>query len=203
MGNFTTVTTRVGNPIVTAAEWNSEVGQNLNLGVFRQLAETVLSGAASSIDFTSIPATFRHLMLVIDTRLTGAVTGAAVGVRFNGDSGANYDMQFLQANNLTVSSGQTLAGTSIANIGSVPGASATAGLSGLIVATIPNYRGTTFQKTIESRNTLKRSTAAADFFVQAFGGWWRSAAAINQITLIPGSGNFDVGTVATLYGLPA
>lgn len=199
---FTTVIDKVTGDRIDEVDWDTYLKDNLNSGVLRPIAGTVLSGAAASIDFTGIPATFRHLQLVIDGRLSGAVASAGVNLRFNGDTGANYDFQYLQSNNTTVLGGQSLAQTSLANVGSFPGASATAGLSGGIELTIPNYAGTTWQKTLVSRNALRVGTAAANYYAQVISGFWRSAAAINQITIISGSGNFEIGTVATLYGLP-
>jgi len=52
---------------------------------YRPLATITLGSTASSITFSSIPATYRDLIIV------GNPLGAEAAARFNGDSGSNYN----------------------------------------------------------------------------------------------------------------
>jgi hypothetical protein len=197
MGNFTTVPDVVVGQNFPPSLWESAIMNNLNLGVTRQLADTTLGGATATIAFSSIPATFAHLLLVGQGRGDTAATATNLNLRLNGDSATNYSTQQVQGSSATASAAVTTAQTS-AGIASMAAASATAGVFSPVFAFLPNYAGTVAQKDL----------LALDLFigtpvVQLIGGHWASTSAINSITLLPGAGNFIAGTRFTLYGLPA
>ena len=58
---------------------------------YTPLANITLGSAASTITFASIPATYRDLILVVSAPTT--TTPSLQFVRFNGDTGANYNTQ--------------------------------------------------------------------------------------------------------------
>lgn len=165
------------------------------------IAETVLTGSAANIDFTSIAATWRHLLLVVQARTDRAAqAGDTLALRFNNDSGNNYDTQLLRGNNATALASNAAAATS-ATLGLITGAGASAGKSGIVTVWVPNYRGTAFEKQLVSQNADFASTAAADMFSQANACNWRSTAAITRVTIFSINGaNLISGTVASLYG---
>jgi hypothetical protein len=202
MGNFTTVPTRAATNVVTAAEWNAQIGQNLNLGVFRQLAETVLTGSAASIDFTSIPATFRHLLLVAYLRISTATPAVAAAMRFNNDTGANYDVGLHQLIGGTINTVESFAASYI-SLGTMPAATASANLFSAVHCLIPHYANTANNKSARGHNGSKVGTTTNSIYTEQISGFWRNNAAINQLTLLPLTDNFVAGCVATLYGLPA
>lgn len=165
------------------------------------IAETVVTVAAATIDFTSIPATYRHLQLALYARGDTAATTATVGVTFNNDSAANYDLQTVTGTASTAAAAESFDQSNI-NLGSMAAASASANLFTPYEVIIPHYANSANNKTLISRMARKIGTATGNLTTIHLGGFWRSNAAINRITLTPGAGNFDVGTVATLYGLP-
>jgi len=55
---------------------------------------TVGAGGASSILFSSIPATYTDLILDLSVRTSNAASQAILDIKFNGSS-ANYDLQLL------------------------------------------------------------------------------------------------------------
>lgn len=163
------------------------------------IAETVLASPAASIDFTSIPATYRHLMIALSGRSDRSATSDPVSVRFNNDSGANYDQQLLRGSNSVASASATVAATS-AQVLQIPAASVGAGVASGGQVIIPNYAGTTLQKHATGVGGLKLGTTTGDQYTQQFSISWRSSAAINRVTLVT-IGNLVAGTVATLYGI--
>lgn len=170
-------------------------------GAMTVLKETVVSGSAvADIDWTSIPATSRHLLIEISARGTGTFTTQAILAQFNGDTAGNYDYQRHFGNNATSGAAASV-GQISARVGVIAGASADSGKAGVSTIHIPDYAGTTFHKMGTSQQFGVSGTAAANLAVDNDGFLWRSTAAINRIRLFPNSGNFDVGTVATLYGL--
>jgi hypothetical protein len=167
-------------------------------GAMIQIAKvTVGSGGQASIDFSSIPNTYSHLMLILSGR------GVSVSIdyaklTFNGDAGSNYNWGVLYP---SPSSGpgdySTNAQTAI-QAGTINDNSA-APRAALIKALIANYANTGFYKTVFIDNAFGGALMATG---QIAAGEWMSVAAINEITLTPSSGlNFAEGTVATLYGI--
>lgn len=176
-------------------KWATPVSPGLML-----IEEKVLAVDTASFDFTAIPATYNHLLLEIQCRGTAASTNVEARMRFNGDAGLNYDYQHIQGTT-AASAAEVLATSHIRVAVAVAGGTAPAGLADPITIRIPNYRRTTFQKGATAQSGGKRGTATGDVFSNVVSGWWRNTAAINQVTILPDSGNWLAGSVAMLYGL--
>jgi len=165
------------------------------------LIETKLLGApAASFDFTAIPATYRHLKLIITGRGDTALPNIGVYAIFNADGGANYDWQRVYIADAVVTGSEHIAQTA-GSIGNFAAATAPAGLSGASEVMFPDYKGTTFNKTYISNGVDKLSTAHLNIHIYNNYGHWRSSVAINQITITPNAGNFITGSIASLYGI--
>jgi hypothetical protein len=164
------------------------------------ISENAIGSATASVTFSSIAQTYRDLRIVVRGRGDVAANDTDVRLRFNGDTGANYDYV-----NVVVNGGGSFNGESYAQsggyMGTLAGASLTAGFSDASEARIYDYRGTTFHKPWLSESGIKRGTTAGNMFRVATSGWWRSTAAITSVTVLPLSGNFIAGTVVSLYGV--
>lgn len=151
-----------------------------------------LGSATTTITFTSIPATFTDLILVMNAK---ASTGTpSIAMRFNGDNGTNYSWTALVGNGTAASSSRA---TSTANnwvSALLNGVSSTNFNSGTIQ--IIDYANATTYKTALSR------WAGADYEVDAICNLWRNTAAINQVSLIAQS-NLAAGSNFKLYGIQA
>lgn len=169
------------------------------VGGLALITETVTSGSAANVPFSSIPAIYRDLEIRVRGRGTTAAALVGINLQFNGDTGANYDWEDTQSNNVTTASFNNNAVT-LALIGNIAAASATANVADFLVAQVGDYRGTTFQKAGLSRGTIRTSTAAAGAFNESFSFWWRSTAAINAVKVFPSAGAFVDGSVVSLYG---
>ena len=156
------------------------------------------AGGVASFDFTSISQAYENLQVTLLGRSTNA--GAIITtLRFNNDSTAVYDMQTERAAAAVVSGGESLTQTSL-QFGSMPGSGATAGRPGLATVFIPGYtRG--FSKIFRSESSRVDGTSSGNVILDTFTGVWRPTSAITRITLLPGAGNFDENTVATLEGM--
>lgn len=163
------------------------------------IARTVLAADAASISFASIPDTYEHLLLVLMGRGNRAANdNEVVGMRFNNDSGANYHFQHLSGRNVTASA-SVGAGVTSADVGIIPGSTATATRPGSISILIPCYARTVFHKVAQSvEGSL--NDASTDRFAILAANLWASSAAINRVDLLAVSNQFIIGTVATLYG---
>lgn len=188
--NITITVNDAGDTITIAASGGGGGG-----GAWTPIAQTLLTVAAATIDFTSIPATYEDLVIVLQGRGTTAAVSTNMLMRFNNDSGANYD--FSRWNRFGNNS--NVAQTS-AEIGSLMAATAPAGNSSQATIEINNYARTTLRKTAFTLQGGDESTLAAGQYSHISNMLWRSTAAINRVTILLAAGNFDIGTVATLYG---
>ena len=198
---YTTVPTKIAGDPLTAALWNASVRDNLNKGVMRPIAETTLGAPAASIVFSSIPADLSHLALRLFCRGDQVASFVPVNMQVNGDSGNNYDNQWLISNG---ASGaplmQEAVGVGIIRAGSMVGANALASVWCSIALEIPGYASTAGQKAILTKSAYKTNTATTAIYMEDGVGFWRNTAAISSLTLISSVGNFLTGTKATLYG---
>lgn len=161
------------------------------------IADTTLGSAAASITFSSIPATYKHLRIEVGARSTH--TGVTnISLRFNSDTGTNYDYQYLYANNTTVG-GQCFPGQNLGLLGALCGTNTRALMQTTTDILIPNYAGTTFEKSYFSCNGFSDSTAA-NSYIWNNSGSWRNTAAISTVVVFSNIANFAAGTRATLYG---
>lgn len=173
-------------------------------GAMTMISDDLKGSSAASFDFTSIPGSYKHLMMVVEGRSTVAAINENVFMRFNNDSGSNYDYSHWAIGELSTISGAFEEGngaTSFVRVLVVPGASSTAGDAGNMTLWFPNYASTTFNHTFHGQGGTLLSRASGNIrFLQAFGSW-RSTAAITRITLSTTSGSWDTGSRATLYGI--
>jgi hypothetical protein len=149
-----------------------------------------LGSAAATITFSSIPATYTDLRIVLV-----AIDSAGDGVRmtYNSDTSALYSNTQLYAFSGTAYSGRST-GIAYCDL-SVFGLSTT---PHLIEVDIFSYAGSTFKTNLVSfSGDLDASNSAVAKVVNLY----RSTNAITSIELKLGSGSFDAGTTATLYGI--
>lgn len=167
----------------------------------RKLADQTIAGAsAATIDFQNINQRHAHLLLIVYGRSTAAVATVSLYLRFNNDSAAVYDYQQLYGNAAAAGAGEAFAQNQI-RLGTLPGATAPANVFGSCHADIPHYAGTVGEKTLNARGSTKAGTTTTTLVVEQTACFWRSAAAINRLTLLLSGGNFEIGSRATVYGL--
>ena len=159
---------------------------------------TILSVAAATIDLTSIATTDYHLLAVLVARSDRAsATSDDVYLRFNGDTGANYDDAYDRYTGASFVNAQDLAQTTGIFLGGIAASTAPSNVAGHIMIWIPGYAQTNFQKAVYVLNADKRGTSGATTNIWQIAGWWRSTAAINEITYHCSTGsNFIANSIA-------
>ena len=146
------------------------------------ISEQVLSSAASSVTFSSIPQGFKDLVLeCVMSSNSGGVTYPIL--RFNGDTGANYSYTYLNGNGSTAQSGR---GTTFFIALVTPSL-------GMNVLQIMSYSNTNVFKTVLNRSSQDPGNIGADVAL------WRSTAAITSLSLDTTS--FQAGNIFRLYGI--
>jgi hypothetical protein len=171
--------------------------------------ETTLANSTTSvITWSGIAATWLHLLIVAQARLTETTQLADdIYLTFNGDTGAHYSYLTLSATNATGTLVQAAftayAGTSIPLLrvaASQGGAPVNAGAG---YAIIPNYANAAYNKSAYAMSGMGNATSA-----QVDGrlrwGFWNptSQAAVTSISLTaPAGSDFLTGSQFCLYGL--
>jgi hypothetical protein len=166
---------------------------------YEPIATTTLASAQSSITFSSIPATYTDLRLVLVSFYdTG---GSQVLVRVNSNSATNYSHTTLYGNGTSPFSTNQTNQTYFYPTGSQGGgSSATLTLPTLTIIDMFSYAGST-NKTFLANTSQDKNGSGVTITTC---GLWRSTAAITSIQLtVNSAGSYNTGTTATLYGIKA
>lgn len=152
---------------------------------YTPLANIALASAASSVVFSSIPSIYKDLVLVL---VGYGSTSLQARIRFNGDTGNNYNYQQLT----NTSSRATNQNSGFLSLGN--NATPTQALQ--LTIDIMDYTNTDKHTVLVSR-----STGAG--FGEVFGNRYANTAAVNSITILTSTGNWAIGTTAAIYGIEA
>ena len=164
---------------------------------------TVGSGGSSSISFTSIPSTYKHLQIRYIARddRTGS-GGDYLKITFNSDTNANYSSHMLYGNG---SAAGATADTSVSNmtIGRIPTAGHNASIFGVGVLDLLDYADTNKYKTLRLLSGYDtNNTGTEPGYLPFNSGSWRSTSAVTTITIAPNVGtNFVQYSHFALYGV--
>jgi hypothetical protein len=152
---------------------------------YDKIATSTLGSAASSVTFSSIPATYTDIVVIMNGTATAA---ADVYLYYNTDTtNTNYSNTYISGNGSTAGSGQD----------PIPAVGLFYTTDSNIISQVQNYSNATTYKT-----SINRSNTAASLVMTRV-TMWRNTAAINQIQVKHSSGNFNTGSTFTLYGIKA
>jgi len=153
---------------------------------YTPLATVTLGGTAASVTFSSIPATYRDLIVVVNA--TGT-TGLQARMRFNSDSGSNYSFVRMGGDTFgAASSSGTDTSVIIGNFTGTPHA---------LIINIMDYSATDKHKTVISRSNVSSSAA------EAFANRWANTAAITSVQVNTSTSTWAAGSTFSLYGVIA
>jgi hypothetical protein len=153
------------------------------------IATQTLGSAASTITFSSIPATYTDLRIV----WVGTETAANQPYyRFNGDTGTNYSQTEIRGNGTSATSART---TDDIAIFALDNYSTT--IPALGTLDVFSYAGSTY-KTCLYTTSLDQNGSG---YVTRCIAMWRSTSAITSIVIGDLGTTLKAGTTATLYGI--
>jgi len=156
---------------------------------YTPLATVTLGSSAALVTFSSIPATYRDLILVVEGAT--ATSGRPV-MRFNADTGSNYTSVMMAGGSSPYS-----ATTSTTFIDPIPDYSVTGKFSA--IWQVMDYSATDKHKTV-----LVRLNQHAGGVVHATAGRWANTNAITTVAILTNNGaNYSSGTTFNLYGVIA
>jgi hypothetical protein len=159
---------------------------------YDKIATATANGSQSTITFSSIPATYTDLRLIISAKDSSGTTYGAASLIFNGDNTSNYSFTNLYGDGSTAGSSRGTSETS----GNILINGGTASSFGITTVDIFNYANATTYKTFISRGNAVQS------FINARVGLWRKTPeAMNSIAIV--STTYASGSTFTLYGIKA
>jgi hypothetical protein len=153
---------------------------------YKALATVTLGSSASSVTFSSIPATYRDLVIVVAGTNS---TSSGLYLRLNGDTGANYTAVYAYGTGSSV-----VSATNIVINGLYVGNFTNAGQS---VSTnhLMDYSATDKHKTM-----LGRGSDPSNFVIMQ-ATRWANTTAVTSVQVLPASGTMSTGMTISMYGI--
>jgi hypothetical protein len=166
-------------------------------GAFEQIETQILGANASSVTFSSIPSTYKHLQLRITARSSSTGNATALFLRFNGVSGTSYSTHTLYG------TGSSVVSEGFASLDAfyrmpIPDDGLAACGFGSLVIDVLDYSLTNKNKTIRTLSGYNISNIAN---VSLVSGGFYSTNAISSLSLTPQAGQLKTGSRFSLYGI--
>jgi len=159
---------------------------------------TVGSGGSSTISFTSIPGTYKHLQVRGIGRTNRADVLDYYKIQFNTDTGSNYAWHQLYGSGATAASQVGTTATEIRAF-RVAGANDAANIFGGQVFDVLDYANTNKYKTVRCLGGQDNNGSGE---ISLSSGLWQNTNAITSIEIKPGGGtNWAQYTTFALYGI--
>jgi hypothetical protein len=173
--------------------------QSTSLNSYESISTTTVgSGGTSVIDFTSIPATYKHLQLRLICRDTGAYAERSLFIEYNGNSptGSNaFHALFGNGSTVTVQA-QTSQGR-YASLIPIPAASTNANVFSAQIIDILDYANTNKTKVTKILSGYDANGSGA-IGIESY--LYNSTSAISSIRLYPNN-SFPQYSQIALYGI--
>jgi hypothetical protein len=162
-------------------------------------SNTVGSGGAATITFSSIPQTYTDLVVKASVRTDRALENDEISVRLNGNTSSIYSYRSLAGNGSSASNSTETNTTRFRNLNNIPGATATSNTFGNTEFYIPNYASASFKSI--SFNSSGENNATSSYIDMA-AGLFGSTSAVTSIEMFPRIGpNFVQYSTFYLYGI--
>ena len=156
------------------------------------------SAGASTITFSSIPSTYKHLQIRAIARSARTEPEDYIYLRFNSDTGNNYAWHSLEGSG-SAAAAQGVASTAQIFTMWITTAQSSANIFGAGVIDILDYANTSKFKTVR---TLTGDDKNGSGYILLNSGLWRNTNAVSTITLTNhGATNFQQYSSFALYGI--
>lgn len=176
----------------------SQISGHLANYAYESISTVTVGSAVSSISFTSIPSTYKHLQIRAIGRSSRAQNSGYAVVRFNSDTGTNYSYHTLEGDGSTPYSGGS-ASVAYPTLIAFPGSLRGANIFGAAVLDVLDYQNTNKNKTLR---VLDGYDSNGGGFINFQSGAWYNTAAISSITITEFNGqNFEQYSQFALYGI--
>ena len=162
-------------------------------GSYESIATLTGDGTATSLTFSSIPSTYKHLQI---RAITNDASGEEVGIRLNGDTATNYSHHYLRGTGASVNASGSATQARINFMGVTTNSTT---IMGATIIDLHDYASTTKNKTVRAFMGYENNSAG---IVYLSSGLWQDTSAVTSITLLNiGAAAFRTQTVFSLYGI--
>ena len=184
----------------------SSISGHLQTGYFFKIATVTAAGGETSLSFTSIPSTYKHLQIRgIAQDTYNAVVGSLTPLmQFNGDTGTNYAYHYIwgapNSGTALTTGGATTSGINLPKM--VPYGLSTS-IFGVGIIDIVDYANTNKNKTVKCIGGVDANITGGNNNIapDITSGLWMSTSAITSITINKAVTSFFAGSTFTLYGV--
>jgi hypothetical protein len=165
---------------------------------YESIASATGTGSSSTITFSSIPATYKHLQLRCTARSSSGLSTEYILIRLNNDTTANYTYHGVEGSGTAASAFGATGETS--GFGTeVTGAGASANIMGSAIIDIIDYASTTKYKTVRHFGGDDKNGSG---LIGIRSNLWLDTSAINRIDIISfRSANWTTASTFALYGI--
>ena len=160
------------------------------------MTTTVGAGGTSTITFSSIPSTYKHLQ--IRALVRPATNNAEIRLTLNSDSGSNYARHRLIGNGASIDATGTASQTSIGIFDANGLQTGTASTFGAMVLDLLDYSNTSKYKTLR---VLAGNDNNGSGQVGLSSGLWQNTNSVSTITMVMNTGNIAEYSSFALYGI--
>jgi hypothetical protein len=179
----------------------SAAGAGAGVGDYELIRTEIVSGTStSSVVFSNLAdfaSTYKHLQIRYIARSATGAAADSLGLRFNGDTGANYTSHKLEGDGSSVTSSADVSASTIGLGASLPAASAASNIFGSGVIDILDTYSTTKNKTTRS---LYGMTGVNRIVLHS--GVYRSTTSTTSLTVnLSSAANFAAGSRFSIYGI--
>ena len=161
------------------------------LTAFESIATVSGNGSSTSLTFSSIPNTYKHLQI----RAIGRNSSGYI--RFNSDTGSNYSRHWLRGNGTTASVNGAASQTEMYGFEFTDNTD-TANIYGIGIIDIHDYASTTKNKTIRCLTGADKNGSGN---IYLYSGAWLNTNAITSITIYSPANAPTTDTTFALYGI--
>lgn len=156
------------------------------------IANTTTTSTTAGITFSSIPGTYKHLLIIGNAKASTGNTD--IGVQMNGDTGSNYNAHMLYGNSVGTQGSYRYNGT---RAQLTDWSYTDTNVFNLMHGTIHNYANTNLWKIINFKSS-RGNTGGGNDVGQSY---WRSTSAITSLYIFGTTGNLAAGCTFSLYGI--
>ena len=189
----------------------SQISGHLSAVSFDSISTVTVSSSVSSVAFSGIPSTYKHLQVRMIHRTASSSADGDAFMRVGNssiDSGSNYSTHQFVGDGSSASVGGWASTTSVMGYGAYnsTGANATAGMFATGIIDFLDYSATTKNKTFRMSTGREMNTTDGSSRVYFESGTWYNTAAITTIAFYPltntgAASTFTTGTQFALYGI--
>lgn len=158
---------------------------------YEPIATTTLGSATTNITFSTIPATYTDLRIVLVNTTVGSIIP---GLRFNSDTASNYSNTILAGDGSSVYSGRN---TNTNELYFSDSTATSATIPVIFTIDVFSYAGSTRKTVLSTASGDLNGSGKSERNI----GLWRDTTAITTINLSARSSTWAIGTIATLYGI--